>query len=82
MRAFAVAVALLFASPALAASPDEKPVRSQFYIFDGSSFEAGVKGPSLELLNPRQAARFSRLMSLKKDLLAGLGVTLKERALK
>lgn len=72
-------------APALAASPDPAPtgsVRSQFYIFEGSSFEAGAKGPSLDLVNPRQAARFGRLVSLKKDLLGGLGKTLKERALR
>ena len=83
MRTIAVAIALLTTSSALAASPDPAAkLRSQFYIFDGSSFEAGARGPSLELLNPRQAARFSRLMSLKKDLLQGMSETLKDRSLK
>lgn len=72
-------------APALAASPEPQPsspLRSQFYIFDGSSFEAGPRAPSLALMNPRAAARFDRLLSLKKDLLVGLGPSLKERALK
>lgn len=86
MRRLAVIVTVsLLPMPALAASPDPAPagsVRSQFYIFEGSSFEAGANGPSLDLVNPRQAARFGRLASLKKDLLGGLGKTLKERALR
>lgn len=71
--------------PALAASPDPAPtrgVRSQFYIFDGSSFEAGAKAPGMALMNPRAAARFGRLMSLKKDLLGGIAGSLKDRSLK
>lgn len=86
MRRFAIiVVSSLLSAPALAASPDPGPagsVRSQFYIFEGSSFEAGERGPSLDLVNPRQAARFGRLVSLKKDLLGGLGKTLKERTLR
>ncbi len=71
--------------PALAASPDPAPgngVRSQFYIFDGSSFEAGAKVPGVALMNPRSAARFGRLMSLKKDLMVGIRSSLKDRSLK
>lgn len=83
-----VSVSSAAVTPALAASPDPVGappaggVRSQFYIFDGSSFEAGAKVPGMELMNPRSAARFGRLMSLKKDLLAGIGNTRKDRSLK
>jgi|GEM_PF-2529370 len=77
------------ATPALAASPDPvagpaptSGVRSQFYIFDGSSFEAGAKVPGMELMNPRSAARFGRLVSLKKDLLAGISHSRRDRSLK
>ncbi len=72
-------------SSSFAASPDDKPlgpVRSQFYIFDGSSFEVGAKGPAVALMNPRKAARFERLVSLKKDLLAGMHSNVRERALR
>lgn len=69
-------------SSAMAASPDDKPVRSQFYIFDGSSFEAGARGPAVALTNPRKAARFERLVSLKKDLLSGMRANVRERALR
>jgi hypothetical protein len=66
-----------------AASPDPKGnVRSQFYIFEGSAFESGVKGPNVEAFGPRQAARFGRLLELKKDLTPGIGQSLKDRAFK
>ena len=43
---------------------------------------AGAKVPAIALMNPRKAARFERLMSLKKDLLQGLVSSVKERALR
>lgn len=84
MRRLALAFVLVSAtvSSAFAASPDDKPVRSQFYIFDGSSFEVGAKRPSAVFTNTRAAARFERLVSLKKDLLTGMRDNVRERALR
>lgn len=85
MRGFVLALVLTASSAttASAAEPGDKPgVRSQFYIFEGSSFEAGAKTPSIDLMNPRKAARFGRLMSLKKDLMRGMASTSRERVLR
>lgn len=81
--ALVLTVSSLTATTAFAADPADKPgVRSQFYIFEGSSFEAGAKTPSIDLMNPRKAARFGRLMSLKKDLMRGMASTSRERVLR
>jgi len=88
MRRLVLALVLTTSSAtaAFAVEPPDaagKPgVRSQFYIFDGSSFEVGARTPGIDLMNPRQAARFGRLMSLKKDLLRGLASTSRERVLR
>jgi len=87
MRSFALALAstLTLASlapTALAASPEPTGPRQQFVIFDQLTFNGGVPKPSIDLMNPRRAASFGRLLELKKDLLAGLGASLKDRSLK
>lgn len=83
MKTLGLALALtLFGSTALGASPDPGPTRSQFYIFEGSSFEVGARGPQADLYGPRQTARFGRLLELKKDLTPGIGRSLKERTFK
>ncbi len=70
----------LLTTTALSAAPD--PVRSRFYIFEGTSIESGSKGPALDVFGPRQAARFGRLLQLKKDFTPGIGQALKDRAFK
>jgi hypothetical protein len=76
----ALLASLALAPTALAAAPE--PVKSRFYIFDGSSFEGRVSAPGLDVFGPRQAARFGRMLDLKKDLLPGLATSLKERTFK
>lgn len=77
---------LLASTPALAASPDpvktKTSTRSQFYIFDGTSFEGRSRTPGIELMSPHRAARFDRLMSLKKDLVTNIFKTRGDRALR
>lgn len=81
MKSLMTALTLtLLSSSALAASPE--PVRSRFYIFEGTSIESGTKGPALDVFGPRQAARFGRLLELKKDFTPGIGQALKDRAFK
>ncbi|MCC6624258.1 MAG: hypothetical protein IT385_23605 [Deltaproteobacteria bacterium] len=76
-------VALASSSPALAADPTQRgPVRSQFYIFDTQTFEAGPRGPGFELMRPHVEARFARMLSLKKDLLPGIGHARKDPVFK
>lgn len=87
MRSFALALASTLtlaslATTALAASPEPTGPRQQFVIFDQLTFNGGVPKPSIDLMNPRRAASFGRLLELKKDLLAGLGASLKDRSLK
>ncbi|MBL8784189.1 MAG: hypothetical protein JNJ59_04730 [Deltaproteobacteria bacterium] len=87
MRSFALALvstlSLAALAPAtLAASPEPTGPRQQFVIFDQLTFNGGLPKPSIDLTNPRRAASFGRLLELKKDLLAGLGATLKDRSLK
>lgn len=73
-------LALAPVSSAFAAEPE--PVKSRFYIFDGSSFEGSARAPALDYFGPRQSARFGRLLELKKDLLPGLSSSVKERTFK
>lgn len=81
MKSLMTALTLtLLSSSAFAANPD--PVRSRFYIFEGTSIESGTKGPALDVFGPRQAARFGRLLELKKDFTPGIGEALKDRAFK
>lgn len=81
MKSLMTALTLtLSSSAALAASPE--PVRSRFYIFETTSIEAGSRGPALDVFGPRQAARFGRLLELKKDFTPGIGQALKDRAFK
>lgn len=75
---FLAVFAIASVSPALAAEPTDKGVRSQFYIFDAQSFEAGARGPSLELMRPHVGARFARMLELKKDLMPGIGQARKD----
>jgi len=76
-------IALAIPTVTRAANPDPKgDVRSRFYIFDGSSFEVGVKGPNVDVFGPRQSARFGRLLQLKKDFTPGIGQALKDRSFK
>lgn len=81
MKSLMTALTLtLFSTSALAASPD--PVRSRFYIFEVTNIESGARGPALDVFGPRQAARFGRLLELKKDFTPGIGQALKDRAFK
>ena len=72
----------ILAPSAFAASPEPQAVRERFYIFEGTSIEAGSRGPALDVFGPRHSARFGRLLELKKDLTPGIGHALKDRAFK
>jgi len=87
MRRLASSILAVFAlastSSALAADPTQRgPVRSQFYIFDTQTFEAGARGPSFELVRGHGEARFARMLSLKKDLLPGIAHARKDPVFK
>lgn len=85
-RSLLAPLALALTLPALsahAASPDPRDSpRARFYIFDGSAFEVGPRLPGIDAFGPRQAARFGRLLELKKDLTPGIGQALKDRTFK
>ncbi len=67
--------------PAQAAAQDDKS-RVKFYNFDDMLIDGEIKKPSGLLTDVRQAARFRRLLDLKKSFLPILEKTAKEKALK
>jgi len=74
-----VAGALCLGGTALA---QEGKVKTKFYNFDDMLIDGEIKKPSGLLTDVRQAARFRRLLDLKKSFLPTLEKTAKEKALK
>ncbi len=67
------------AGPAMA---QETKGKVKFYNFDDMLIDGEIKKPSGLLTDVRQAARFRRLLDLKKSFLPILEKTAKEKALK
>lgn len=67
------------AAPAFA---QEDKGKVKFYNFDDMLIDGEIKKPSGLLTDVRQAARFRRLLDLKKSFLPILEKTAKEKALK
>ena len=59
-----------------------KKAKSKFYDFSDQLIDGEIKKPSGLLTDVRQAARFRRLLDLKKSFLPILEKTAKEKALK
>ena len=57
-------------------------VKTKFYNFDDMLIDGEIKKPSGLLTDVRQAARFRRLLDLKKSFLPILEQTAKEKTLK
>ena len=81
LAAFVIFGAMLTAgvSPAMA---QEDKGKVKFYNFDDMLIDGAIKKPSGLLTDVRQAARFRRLLDLKKSFLPILEKTAKEKTLK
>ena len=73
LAALSLLAALAAPAAASAATPPESGgTKSQFVIFGEQYFEANHAGPTMSRMTGRQAARFERMMSLKKELVPGI----------
>ena len=80
MKKWAILVALMMASTAMAAPPSSSP--TQFIKFDNYVINGKIQGPGLSAYTGRERVRFKRLLRLKKSLLPRIFVTSKERVFK
>lgn len=66
-----------FSTVAMAAEP-----KSKFYDFSDQLFDGEIRKPTTLYSNVRQAAKFTRMLSLKKELLPLIFQARKERVFK
>ena len=77
-----VMIGLFLGATATPAMAQEDKGKVKFYNFDDMLIDGEIKKPSGLLTDVRQAARFRRLLDLKKSFLPILEKTAKEKALK
>lgn len=83
-RLIGITLALsLLALPGLALSQEAGgKVKTKFYNFDEMLIDGAIKKPTGLVTDVRKAARFRRLLSMKKSFLPILEKTSKEKVLK
>ncbi|MBT9557178.1 MAG: hypothetical protein IV100_14160 [Myxococcales bacterium] len=66
---------MLLLTPALAFADDTRPEKAQFYIFGDQLIDGEMRRPQATWTDARQAAKFARLLELKKSFLPAMQAT-------
>ena len=84
MRVFFVTLfaSFIIAGSSIGAPPKNKNVKSKFYDFGEQVIDGELKKPTGTYTSGREAARFNRLLGLKKSFLPNLYSTSKSKVFK
>lgn len=77
-----VALGLCFVATTASAQDGEDDVKTKFYDFDDMLIDGDIKKPDGAMFGTIEAAKFKRLLSLKKSFLPKIQDTAKADALK
>jgi len=78
---FFLTIFLIIATQVLAA-PTTPPYKTKFYNFDDLLIDGKITKPKILYIDPKQRAKFDRLLKLKKSFLPNLKNTAKDPSLR